>query len=164
MTKILIFLLTINFIPIGMDNCTCARIENWRRATSQEFEYVDDVFIGDVTINEKQTDYSIVVCEVFKGELKSGQIIKGVNIGSCEPFVAQNGKWVMFGKYSTEFKVNDCGLSSNIAEPYGRFPPPPPPPPDFKYDEKTVLKKWKAESKKMISEQIKILRKISISE
>jgi hypothetical protein len=44
------------------------------------------------------------------------------------------------------------------------FPPPPPPPSDFEYDEKTVLKKWKAESKKMIKQQIKMLSEISKSE
>ncbi|WP_127845636.1 hypothetical protein [Psychroflexus aestuariivivens] len=164
MTKILIIFLTLIFIPNENKNCTCAPIENWQKATPKEFEYVDDVFIGDVTISENQTDYLIVVCEVFKGDLKSGQKIKGVNIGYCGPFVDKNGEWVMFGKYLTEFKVNDCGLSSNIAEPYGMLPPPPPPPPDFKYDEKTVLKKWKAESKKMIIEQIKMLREISTSE
>ena len=163
MTKIYIIIISIFIFPNGTDICECAPLPNWKKATPKEFEYVEDVFIGDVTICNN-TEFEIKVCEVFKGNLKAGEIIKGENIGYCGPYVDKNGEWLLFGNYLNNFKVNDCGLSSNIAEPFGMFPPPPPPPPDFKYDEKTVLKKWKAESKKMIKEQIKMLREISKSE
>ena len=163
MIKIYIIILTLFLFPNGTEICTCAPLPHWKKATPKEYEYVDEVFIGDVTICDG-TNFEIKVCEVFKGNLKVGEIIKGENIGYCGPFVDKNGEWILFGKYLNNFKVNDCGLSSNIAEPFGMFPPPPPPPPDLEYDEKTVTKKWKAESKKMIKEQIKMLRKISKSE
>lgn len=160
MTKILIIILSIFTIPNGTNICTCAPLPNWKKATPIEFEYVESVFIGDVTICDK-SEYEIKVCEVFKGDLKIGEIIKGENIGYCGPYVDKNGKWVLFGKYSNNFKVNDCGLSSNIAEPFGMFPPPPPPKPNLDVDGKELIKKWRAESKKNILEQIEMLRNLN---
>lgn len=157
MIKIYILLLSVFIFPDGVDICDCAPVPHWQKATPREFEYVEDVFIGDVTIyNEKE--FEIRVCEVFKGNLKSGQIIKGKNSSYCGPYVDKNGEWLLFGKYSNNFKVNDCGLSSNIAEPFTILPPPPPP--NYKYDEKTFLKKWKVEIHEIMQEQISILRKM----
>ena len=100
------------------------------------------------------------MCEVFKGNLKAGQVVKGTNPRYCSPFVDKLGEWVFFGKYSTDFKTNDCGLSSNIAEPFGMFPPPPPKP-NRDVDGKELIKTWKAESRKSVLEQIEMLRNIS---
>jgi hypothetical protein len=150
------------FVPNGTNICSCAPNGKWRIETPKEYNYVDDVFIGDVKeIGESKFDYEIVVCEVFKGNLKAGQVVKGTNPRSCSPFVDKLGEWVFFGKYSTDFKTNDCGMSSNIAEPFGMFPPPPPPKPNTDIDGKELKKKWKAESRKSILEQITMLRNMS---
>jgi hypothetical protein len=160
--NIYITILSIFFLPNGANVCSCATIGNWRKATPKEYKYVEDVFIGDVKkIGESKFDYEIEVCEVFKGDLKVGQIIKGTNPRYCSPFVDKLGEWVLFGEYSTDFKTNDCGLSSNIAEPFGMFPPPPPPKPNSDTDSKELIKKWRIESKKNILEQINMLRNIS---
>lgn len=159
--------MAIFFLPNGTDVCTCAPNGNWRKATPKEYENVEDVFIGDVTILENNSDYEIVVCEVFKGELKSGQSIKGENLRYCGPNVNKNGQWVLFGNYSTTFLVNDCGLSSSITEPFGMYPPPPPPKKNSDVDRKELIAKWKSElkseSKKNIQKQINMLRNISKS-
>jgi len=162
MIKIYTIILSIFIFPNGADTCECAPHPNWKKATPKEFEYVEDVFIGDVTICN-ETEFEIKVCEVFKGNLKAGDFIKGENIGYCGPYVDKNGEWVLFVNYSNSFKVNDCGLSSNIAEPFGLFPPPPPPEKDIKYNEKKVIKEWKVKLKKSIKKQIIILRNISES-
>ena len=153
-------LLALFFLPNGANICTCAPNGNWRKATPKEYNIVEDVFIGDVTIDEITSEYSIVVCEVFKGNLKSEQIIDGENLGYCGPFVNKNGEWVLFGKYSTNFKVNDCGLSTNIAKPFGMYAPPPE---EITTDvvEKNMIEKWKAESRKNVLNQIDLLREIS---
>jgi hypothetical protein len=146
-------------LPLGVNICTCPPPTNWRKATPIEFEYSEFVFIGDVTICDDES-YEIVICEVFKGNLKAGQFIKGKNIGTCGPYVDENGEWVLFGEYSTDFKTNDCGLSSSIADPFG-LTVPPPPKPNSDIDRKKQINKWKVESKKNILEQIKMLRNIS---
>ncbi len=140
-----------------MSLCDCAPIGNWRNATNMEYEYVDDVFIGDVkNINEFETEYEIVICEVFKGDLKVGQKIKGINLKYCSPIVSKKGQWLFFGTYSTDFKINDCGLTTNIDEPWHILPPPPPP--NLKEQEKKIIEKWKKVARENVQEQIKILR------
>ena len=86
--------------------CDCARIENWRTATVGEYEYVKDVFIADVKkISEDKTRYEFVVSEVFKGKLKVGATIKGINPKYCGPVVSKKGKWLFFGTVSNNFHL-----------------------------------------------------------
>jgi len=162
MNNIYNLILLILFLPIEKNICTCPPPANWRKATPSEYNYSNDVFIGDVKlIPNSQVDYEIVVCEVFKGDLKSGQTIKGEKFGTCGPYVNKNGEWVLFGTYSTKFKVNDCGISSNINDPRGLLPPPPPP--NSEIEEKVTLKSRKLEARKHIKKQINMLRNISKS-
>ena len=145
------------FLFSGINFCDCARIENWRTATHGEYEYVDDVFIGDVNlISENKNEYELIVCEVFKGNLEIGEKIKGINAKYCGPIVDKKGQWLFFGKFLTEFKLNECGLSTNIEEPWQILPPPPPP--HLKAEEKSIITNWKKDARKMVHEQIIILR------
>ena len=142
-----------------IDACNCARIENWRTATVGEYEYVKDVFIGDVKmISEDKTEYELIVTEVFKGELKVGATVKGINPEYCSPNVGKKGEWLFFGTLTNYFHLNECGLTSNIEEPWGILPPPPPP--ELKSEQKRMIKKWKKEARENIQEQINILRNI----
>ena len=145
------------FLLNGINFCDCAPIENWRTATDKEYDYVDNVFIGDVNlISENKNEYELVVCEVFKGNLKIGQRIKGINPKYCPPIVNKEGQWLFFGKFSTDFKLNECGLTTNIEEPWKILPPPPPP--HLKSEEQTIIDNWKQDALKMVHEQISILR------
>lgn len=143
---------------IGWNTCICAPPMNWKKATPIEFEYSKNVFIGEVTVCDDE-NYEMVICEVFKGELTAGQMITGKNRGTCGPYVDKNGEWIMFGEYTTEFTVNDCGISMSMTDP--RMLPPPPPSNADRQEQKFIAT-WKAESKKNRQEQLKILRKISV--
>ncbi len=66
---------------------------------------------------------------------------------------------MMFGEYTTEFTVNDCGISMSMTDPRMLSPPPPS---SADRQEQKFIAKWKAESKKNIQEQLKFLRKISV--
>lgn len=142
-----------------IDICDCARIENWRTATVGEYEYVKDVFIGDVKmISEDKTEYELIVTEVFKGELKVGSMVKGINPEYCSPNVTKKGEWLFFGTFKNNFHLNICGLTSNIEEPWGIKAPPPPT--ELKWKQKRMIKKWKKEVRENMQEQINILRNI----
>lgn len=144
-------------IQNGIGPCDCAGIENWRTATVGEYEYVEDVFIGNVkTLSGDKAEYEIEVTEVFKGDLKVGSLIKGINSQNCEPIVNKKGQWLFFGTFSNNFHINECGLTSNIEEPW-RFLPPPPPP-ELNMDYESIIDEFKKEARKMIQEQIIIVR------
>ncbi|MCY2686788.1 hypothetical protein [Salinimicrobium sp. TH3] len=98
--KYFIFILTFFiWFSESRENCTCAPVGNWKGATEAEFRNVELVFTGDVQrIEESGSEYEIVVCEVFKGNLKEGQRISGINPASCNPIVDQKGQWLFFGK------------------------------------------------------------------
>ena len=162
MTYIYSIIILIFLLPVTneVEVCDCARIENWRTATVGEYEYVKDVFIGEVKkISEDKTEYEFVVLEVFKGNLKVGRTVKGINPKYCEPDVNKKGHWLFFGAFSDNFNLNECGLTSNIEEPWRILPPPPPP--ELKADEKKMIKRWKKEVRENMQEQISILREIS---
>ncbi|WP_167342050.1 hypothetical protein [Nonlabens sp. SY33080] len=159
MAKIYILLFKLIFIPNRAEYCTCAPLPHWKKATPKEYEYADDVIIADVIIDENEIGYKITVCEVFKGDLKTGQILNGKNFGTCGPYVDKDGEWVLFGANTTYFKVNDCGLSSNIAEPRELLPPLPPPNSGIDYDK--LIEKRRKEARENIKKQIQMLRRIS---
>lgn len=159
MTKIYFILFILIFIPNGSEYCTCKPLGHWEKATPKEYEYVDNVFIADITIDKNQTDYRITVCEVFKGNLKAGQTLNGKNIGTCGPYVDEDGEWVLFGNNKAHFKVSDCGLSSNIAQPRELLPPPIKS--GIDYDKQIQERKTRA--RENIQKQIKMLRKMSNS-
>ncbi|MEO9953526.1 hypothetical protein [Nonlabens sp.] len=98
-------------------------------------------------------EYLIEICEVFKGDLQPGQIIKGVNWGTCGPYVDTDGEWILFGNYSDRFIVNDCGLSSNIIDPKRLLAPQP-------INLKNNLESQKLEAKQNIKQQINMLREM----
>jgi len=138
--------------------CDCAPIKNADRALDHEFKFVDDVFIGDVKwFNNDSTTYEVIVCEVFKGDLKPGQKIKGVNKGLCGPFVLKTGEWIFLGTYSTNFKVHDCGLTTKLDEPWTILPPPPPPETEEELGQ-DWLDKWKIKARLEAQRQIEVLR------
>lgn len=148
-------------VTISTLACDCAPIKYVDRAIENEYKFVDDVFIGDVKwIDDDSTYYEIIVCEVFKGDLRPGQKIKGINKGLCGPYVFKTGEWILLGTYSNEFKVHDCGLTTNLAEPWNILPPPPSPETESELGQ-NLLDKWKAESRQKVNRQIETLRKIA---
>ena len=158
------FISILIFIPLffeTMDTCTCAPVENWKTATAAEFEIVDLVFIGDVQqIGENGSDYELVVCEVFKGNLLQGERISGVNPKSCNPIVDRKGQWLFFGKTDQrKFTQNECGLTNHLLEPIGQLPPPPPPDSGIDYEEFKSTRK--EEAKEIVKGQIKIVRELA---
>ncbi|WP_405350066.1 hypothetical protein [Nonlabens sp. Asnod3-H03] len=111
---ILLFLV----LPFESDYCTCPPPRHWEKAASIEYEYSEVVFVGDVkSFSNDKNKFTIEVCEVFKGDLKSGQIILGKNLRSCYPYIDRGGSWLLFGNHSQIFEVNECGISSNIEKP-----------------------------------------------
>lgn len=164
MNKIYLIILSVFTISSESNICSCPPLPNWKKATSIEYEYSQDVLIADIQIGKNQTDYKIEVCEVFKGDLKPGQILNGKNIGTCGPYIDKDGKWILFGELSRYFRVNDCGLSSNVSEPYGIIRRPAPPMSNTAEDQEQLIAEWKMESKRVIKQQIKMLKKISESE
>ena len=138
--------------------CDCAPINNVDRALDHEYKFVDDVFVGDVKwFDNDSTNFEIIVCEVFKGDLKPGQKIKGINEGLCGPFVFKTGEWIFLGTYSNKFKVHDCGLTTDLDEPWTILPPPPPPETEKELGQ-DWLDKWKEKSRQEAYRQIEILR------
>lgn len=128
---------SIFLFPIAqqVDICDCARIENWRTATVKEYEFVKDVFIGDVRkISNDKSEYELIISEVFKGTVEVGATIKGINLKYCGPVVDKKGQWLFFGTITEYFHINECGLTSNLEEPWRILPPPPPP--ELRLDEK----------------------------
>ena len=158
-TSVLIFLFLFSETS---NTCTCAPVGNWRSATAAEFDNVELVFIGDVQqIDDEGLEYELVVCEVFKGNLSEGQRISGVNPKSCNPVVDKKGQWLFFGDKSDQnlFSQNICGLTNHLIEPIRQLPPPPPPDSDIDYEE--YKRTWKKEAKKIVREQVKIVRKLT---
>lgn len=138
--------------------CSCAPIKKEDRKFYKEYEFVDDVFIGEVkNFDDDSINYAIEICEVFKGNLRPGQLIQGVNEGYCEPFVDKNGEWMFLGHYSDTFEVNDCGLTTDLDEPWSIFPPPPIPE-EYKDDRDTWYENLKSKARKEAYRQIEILR------
>ena len=143
------------FFVVGFSSlCTCPPPKNWKKATPIEYKYVNDVFIGDIRIDcDNDFEYLIVICEVFKGDLQPGQIIKGINSGTCGPYVDTDGEWILFGNYSSRFIVNDCGLSLNIINPKRLLAPQP-------INLKNNLESRRLEAKQNIKQQINMLREM----
>lgn len=116
---ILILLLSFH----AKDPCSCYGVRDVRKGIPKEFNRSNDVFIGDViSVHDNNYVYKIEVRQVFKGNLKVGQTIKGVNV-DCPPFITDidvDERWIFFGQqYSNTFKTNDCGLSSSFSDPFG---------------------------------------------
>ncbi|PRP66085.1 hypothetical protein [Nonlabens agnitus] len=124
MTNIFPIIFLLSFFPKNEDVCTCPPTGNWQKATPKEYNYVNDVIIGDV-INVSKDQFEIIVCTVFKGNLKPGQKINGENYGTCGPYINKTGEWLVFGQQFDGFRVNECGISSKIDDTFPLLPPPP---------------------------------------
>ncbi len=143
-------------ISFGTTICVCQPPRPWEKATKMEFRDSETVFIGDVTICDDK-EYEIVVCEVFKGTIKNGQTIIGKNQGTCEPYIGKSGEWLLFGDFSTEFIVYECGTSSNINEPlnpYSLLPS------DMRKERLASLNSEILEARKIVQNQIYLLRNV----
>ncbi|MGB3592186.1 MAG: hypothetical protein WBA16_10925 [Nonlabens sp.] len=155
----------------GNSICTCAPPGKWNTVLLEEFQFSDDVIIGDVVYYDDYC-YESIVCEVYKGNLSIGEQITGVNSRSCEPYVDNDGEWILYGSYNTHFITNDCGGSTSVENP--RFPialAPPAVPNGQALKTKSQLSKVRErfileraiELRGVISQQIALLRELAIT-
>ena len=119
MTRISIIILIIWSINLLACDCAPVKISERIQQRNSEFEYVDQAFIGELfSIDLERRIYKIRVFEVFKGTLKIGQIIRGNGISTCEPYVENEGRWLMLGFLkNNEFVINGCGRSRSFVKP-----------------------------------------------
>ncbi|PWD97958.1 energy transducer TonB [Marinilabilia rubra] len=112
--------------------CDCPPPKRLEVAQQEEFDLSDNVIIGEVLdISGDQKTFTLRVEEIFKGNLKQGQIVEFENNYYCYPFIDELGDWLIYSKkYKGDYRVNDCGLSRSLKHPERNeyFWPPPPPP------------------------------------
>jgi len=133
--------------------CSCSPPGKYEVALSKEIEYSDNVIIGEILeISDNQKVITLKVKEIFKGELKQGQIITFKNNYYCEPFVDELGDWLIYSRMlDGEFSINPCGLSRSLKNPiknryFSVIPPPAPQHPDSLLS-KSELELWASELK-----------------
>jgi hypothetical protein len=154
-------------------SCDCKDRKDLDSARIIEFNNSELVILGEViSISDDQLNYKVRVVEIFKGDLKTSQIIEAENHQYCVPFVYFTGKWLLYGSIQNgKFKVNICGLSRSLDFPeknrYFRAPPPPPPPlyPRDSLKYKAILKEsegaekeYKIRARKELNKEIELLR------
>jgi hypothetical protein len=161
MINLIYIFLAITLITSEFKVCTCAPDDEWEKEFKEEFKSSEDIFIGEVLfLNEDGNQYKVKICEVFKGDLKIGQVIYGENSRICPPVVDKKGQWLFFGEYLEHFHQNTCGMTTNINDP-NQIPPPPPPPSSELTPQKMkeLVANWKKESQEIVQEQIEYLRR-----
>jgi len=131
--KILSFIFILSIMPvISSITCICPPIEKLEITQIKEYNSSEVVIIGNVNfVSENSKEFKLSVVEVFKGDLKENDIIKGVNFLSCEPTVNTIGKWLLYGKLQSGIlEINSCGLSRSFDNPmqnrHFQFIQPPP--------------------------------------
>jgi hypothetical protein len=103
--------------------CTCPPPRNNEKGWSKEYVNSELVFIGEVSCyNEEDYTYTIEVCEVFKGNVESGDLITGSNDLSCHPWVELEKDWLFYGTMISDetFQANGCGHTTTYEKPTQR--------------------------------------------
>lgn len=132
----------------------------------QQYELKESevIFIGEITDFNKNTQYyKVKIEELFRGELKTNDIIIGENWKYCTPHINRNGKWIIYGKIANGvLKMNECGISRSFENPQetisSSIPILPPP---INREESSMknyereLKKWKKKNKKQAQMDLK---------
>ena len=164
--------LTMFFISIkGYSFCFCPPLP-LKKLQQYELKESELIFVGEITdFNKKTQSYKVKIEELFRGELKKGDIIIGENLRYCTPHITRNGKWIIYGKIiNGVLKMNECGISRSFKNPQESIssilPPLPPENEEennrLKYEQK--FKQWKKENKKQsgldLKNEIIALRKL----
>jgi hypothetical protein len=173
MKKILLTILILTFFIHESFSCDCKDRMDLNIARITEYNNSEIIFLGEViSISDDQLSYRVSVIEVYKGDLKTNQIIEGKNHQFCAPFINYTGQWLLYGNIENgKLKVNICGLTRSLEFPeqnrYFRAPPPPPPPlyPEDSMKYKTILsesekaeKEYQIIARKEINKEIELLR------
>jgi hypothetical protein len=123
----LIFLIIIVFTAKSFA-CICSKMvwAEWNKEDiKSSMESNDIIFIGKL-VSVSKDYYEFKVLEVFKGDVKKDEILKGFYITSCSgwPEKQSIGEWIFYGhyaQYETDEKILDysqCGPTRSLC-----FPP-----------------------------------------
>ena len=119
--KYLLFLIILFFQVTGIKlfACDCGPPENLDSIRAQEYKNSDVVFTGKIVfLSEGWTEFKIQVTETFKGDIKRGQVIAGMNNITCVPYINGGGQWLIYGKMENGMlSINQCGLSRSFKNP-----------------------------------------------
>jgi len=117
MKKYLLF--TILLISIYGFACSCPPIFKLAQIQKIEIENSECIFIGEVIeVDNEELTYKIRVTESLDGNDIPGNIYTGKNWKGCEPFIEENGKWIIYGHMEDGFlSTNKCGISRSFENP-----------------------------------------------
>lgn len=125
-TTILTLLMIIGFASESIA-CECSRLiwAEWNEEDVKEsIEFSDLIFTAKL-VSVKQDYYEFKVLEVFKGELKKREIIKGYYVTSCSgwPLKQRTDDWIFYGHYEQDengkkiLNYSQCGPTRNLNHP-----------------------------------------------
>jgi hypothetical protein len=145
--------------------CDCGPLKKLDYERNAEYQNAEFIFIGYIyNLKNNKRVFEVKVKEIFKGNLKIGQIINGKNNYYCEPFVNESGDWLIYGKIENgKLLISLCGLSRSLKNPENNryfIPPvlPPPPPPNSERTQvqlENLPKKSPKESRKFALKELK---------
>ena len=119
---IIIFLISIKSFA-----CECAikKLSEWQES---ELANSECIFIGEVIeVNDTDLTFKIKVTESLDGGDATGNIYVGKNWRYCNPYVENNGKWIVYGHMEEGFlRLNMCGISRSFDYPFVNLIPPSP--------------------------------------
>jgi len=121
----MLIILLIGFISNSFA-CDCYKLNwaNWdEQAVVDNINQSELIFIGNL-ISSTTESYKFKVIEVFKGEIKKGDIIDGFYPTSCSgrPHPKRNKEWIFYGFYINfegDYILNfsTCGLTRSLRYP-----------------------------------------------
>ena len=125
-TTILTFLMIIGFASKSFA-CECNRLiwAEWNEKDVREsMEFSDVIFTAEL-VSVKKNYYEFKVLEVFKGNLKENEIIKGYYVTSCSgwPQKQRTGDWIFYGHYEQDgngekiLNYSQCGPTRSLNHP-----------------------------------------------
>lgn len=106
--------------------CECRSLVtvDWDQSIVRHYMNTSDViFIGELAGLE-EGHYFLKVLHVFKGDLHSGQVVRGDELTSCSGWPNGNSKsaWIYYGNYAVSGGImrmdyTQCGPTRNLSEP-----------------------------------------------
>jgi len=111
--------LCLTILSYSIYACDCKSKKSIDEARLTEMTSSDIVFIGEITkISDDKKLLTIVVEEIFKGDLVKEQELIFNNNLYCDPYVDKPGRWLIYAsKIEGQLMINICGLSRSFKNP-----------------------------------------------
>lgn len=97
--------------------CDCG-FKSLAELQTKEIEISECIFIGEIIEINSDLTYKIRVIESLDGGDLQDNVYIGKNWKSCQPYVEEEGFWLVYGRTENGFlKMNICGLSRSFDKP-----------------------------------------------